>query len=100
MNIPDEVIEQAARIAWADEPGATIAEFDQLNPVGRAELMDTARKSAQVVAEWARKEALWDAARKIFADSQLGYVTINDSGIMQNIAYNLAMAAGHKPEEL
>lgn len=62
MNIPDEVIEQAARISWADEPGATIAEFDQLNPVGRAELMDTARKSAEVVAAWARKEALKEAA--------------------------------------
>lgn len=62
MNIPDEVIEEAARIAWADEPGATIAEFDQLNPVGRAELLDTARKSARVIAEWARKEALKEIA--------------------------------------
>lgn len=75
MNIPDDVIEQAARIAWADEPGASIVEFDSLNPVGRAELIETARKSAAPIAAWARREALREARNAI---ASLGYVIDSD----------------------
>lgn len=63
MVIPDEVLEAAARIAWADEPGASLVEFDGLNAEGREELVETARKSAQVIARWARNEALREAAK-------------------------------------
>jgi hypothetical protein len=65
MNIPEEVLEEAARVAWSYEPGASVVEFDRLNPKGRAELIEIAKESTQVLVKWARREALREAAEAI-----------------------------------
>jgi hypothetical protein len=97
MNIPEEVLEEAARVAWSYEPGASVVEFDRLNPKGRAELIEIAKESTQVVAAWARREALREAAD--LADARTEYEAPNARLAVEFVAKRIrALAEGDSNE--
>lgn len=61
MNIPEDVIEEAAKAQYEWQDGLPSWESDA-DGFTKAEYLSQTHAAAQVIAEWARKEALREAA--------------------------------------
>ncbi|UAJ79968.1 hypothetical protein IT072_02500 [Leifsonia sp. ZF2019] len=70
MNIPDEVLRVAAQQLWDIESTGPDKAWDDLATSFRASLMTQVEAAAQPIAEWARKEALREAAAAIDAEDE------------------------------
>lgn len=62
MDIPEEVLRAAAQGMWDTDAGGPDAPWNDLASSFRASLMTQVEAACQPIAEWARKEALKEAA--------------------------------------
>lgn len=91
MNIPDEVI-AAAMAEVLDKPCASLPSLTEYDSHNEEDVMDarqTVSRAATVIAEWARREALREAAEAVLSER-----LIDETGDNSDDAYNQAICDG------
>jgi hypothetical protein len=85
MNIPEDVIEKAAKAQYEWQDGLPSWESDA-DGFTKAEYLSQTHAAAQVIAEWARAEALREAAEA--AESDQFWDDRGDALSSDEVAYN------------